>query len=325
MGAEMNTTYHSDFGGLWTDRTDAASEIDARYSRGDITMDQHYLLRNWIANGYVILEGAVDRNLCDELADELKTIFLNGSDTVLYQRPLSGSGDAQTVPKGLQPQQMRLVDMYGSSRLAARVLMSPVIVDFLSLIFESAPLCFQGLTFEQGSGQGLHQDTAYVVVDKPLELAASWIALEDIREGSGELMYVEGSHRLPEWKFGGASKHWNAAEHGSEDHDEWARYLIRKSEEMGLQKKTFRPSKGDVLIWSADLVHGGSPIGDPSLTRRSIVGHYCPVDRTPHYFAHRPNRTKVAFEGGYFSSYYYDPPLAAEASTRRTRWWHRRN
>jgi ectoine hydroxylase-related dioxygenase (phytanoyl-CoA dioxygenase family) len=32
--------------------------------------------------------------------------------------------------------------------------------------------------------------------------------------------------------------------------------------------------KGDVLIWHANLVHGGAPILNPALTRKSMVVHY---------------------------------------------------
>ena len=54
-----------------------------------------------------------------------------------------------------------------------------------------------------GSEQGLHRDTAFVVVDPPMSLVAAWIALEDVAAGSGELTYVPGSHRLPEYLFSG--------------------------------------------------------------------------------------------------------------------------
>lgn len=307
METSSTPRFHSDFGGLWTDREDAHSELQRRVRDGSIDQDQEYLLRQWMANGYVILEGAVDDKLCARLAAELADIFKNGSDVALYQVPEAPPGSGVHVPPGLPAERMRLVDMYGFSRLAAEVLMAPAVESFLRLIFEDDPLCFQGLTFEQGSGQGLHQDTAYVVVDRPLELAATWVALEDIREGSGELMYVEGSHRLPDWKFGGDSKHWDPMVHGDETHTEWSQWLVRKSEEMGLERKIFRPSRGDVLVWSADLVHGGSPVGDRSLSRRSIVGHYCPASRTPHYFSYMPDRqSKMPFHSGFFSSAYFD-------------------
>lgn len=180
METSSTPRFHSDFGGLWTDREDSHSELQRRVRDGSIDQDQEYLVRQWMANGYVILEGAVDEKLCARLADELADIFKNGSDVALYQVPEAPPGSGAHVPPGLPAERMRLVDMYGFSRLAAEVLMAP------------AAESFQGLTFEQGSGQGLHQDTAYVVVDRPLELAATWVALEDIREGSGELMYVEG-------------------------------------------------------------------------------------------------------------------------------------
>jgi len=307
METSSTPRFHSEFGGLWTDREDAEVELQRRIQSGSVTQDQEYLLRQWMANGYVILEGAVDDKLCARLAGELEDIFTNGSDIALYQVPEAPPGTGSHVPPGLPAERMRLVDMYGFSRLAAEVLMAPALSGFLKLIFDEDPLCFQGLTFEQGSGQGLHQDTAYVVVDKPLELAATWVALEDIREGSGELMYVEGSHRLPDWKFGGNSKHWDPMIHGDDTHTEWAHWLVRKSEELGLQKKIFRPKRGDVLVWSADLVHGGSPVGDRTLSRRSIVGHYCPASRTPHYFSYMPEQqTKMPFATGFFSSAYFD-------------------
>jgi ectoine hydroxylase-related dioxygenase (phytanoyl-CoA dioxygenase family) len=153
----------------------------------------------------------------------------------------------------------------------------------------------------------MHQDTAYVVVDSPLELVALWTALEDVQAGSGELQYYEGSHRLPEFLFGGAHKHWDPARDGREQHDEWARLLHENSQRLELPLRKFRPKKGDTLIWSADLAHGGAPVVDRSLTRRSQVGHYCPHGVSPNYFNFRPDRRdQVQVDGGWISSEYYD-------------------
>ena len=41
-----------------------------------------------------------------------------------------------------------------------------------------------------------------------------------------------------------------------------------------LKKETLLIKKGDVLIWHASLVHGGDPIINPELTRKSFVCHY---------------------------------------------------
>ena len=93
---------------------------------------------------------------------------------------------------------------------------SPQIGRFLEEVFGDKALAFQSLHFEVGSTQEIHQDTAYVVVDhEPLKLIASWIALEDIEPGSGELIYYVGGHRIPEYIYAdGASKHFDVVRDG---------------------------------------------------------------------------------------------------------------
>ena len=130
--------------------------------------------------------------------------------------------------------------------------------------------------------------------------------LEDIRPGSGELMYFAGSHRLPEYLFGGKYKHWNVKRDGDEQHAEWRELMYTNAERMSLEQTTFLPKKGDVLIWSADLAHGGSRVTDPSLTRKSLVGHYCPSRVEPLYFRLQPDRRgKQSFDGCLYASQYY--------------------
>ena len=46
-----------------------------------------------------------------------------------------------------------------------------------------------------------------------------------------------------------------------------------RREELEVQRFTCR--RGDVFIWHAGLLHGGSPIDDAQQTRRSFVVHYC--------------------------------------------------
>jgi phytanoyl-CoA hydroxylase len=164
----------------------------------------------------------------------------------------------------------------------------PALAAFLQFIVNNNPFLFHSLIFDQGSQQDLHQDTAYVVVDHPLELAACWIALEDIQHGSGELMYVPDSHRVPDWNFGGDRKHWVATEDGKEPHDDCARHLTQHAKDSEYGVQYFLPKKGDILAWHADLAHGGAPVKNPGLTRQSLVGHFCPQGRKPHFSRHLP-------------------------------------
>ena len=47
---------------------------------------------------------------------------------------------------------------------------------------------------------------------------------------------------------------------GDEPHDRWSRWLREEGERRGLELQTFRAKKGDILIWHADLAHGGLPM-----------------------------------------------------------------
>ncbi len=303
--ASAGSETFSQFGGLWTDRTDARDELARRTAAGAVSAEDAERIAEWMANGYVVLPGAVDPGACDALSEEIARMWRDGAADVLMQTP--GQHPGSPITPGTTPVQNRVVDIHAVRQVALPVLFAEAIVHFLGLVFERPPLLFQSLTFERGSEQGIHQDTAYVVVHPPLELAASWTALEDVVPGSGELRYYEGSHRLPEYLFSGEYKHWNPPRDGTDQHNEWLRSLHTKSDQLGLPMRTFVAKKGDVLIWAADLAHGGAPVQDPTLTRRSIVGHYCPIDDRPNYFTYRDDRrTIVEVPGGHYSSEYYD-------------------
>ena len=143
----------------------------------------------------------------------------------------------------------------------------------------------------------MHQDTAYVILRSPLEFVGCWIALEDVTEGSGELMYYEGSHRISEYLWGGKCR---AMPLNVIDQSEYLKSLHTKSRAMKLPLRRHCPKKGDVLLWHADLVHGGAKITVPGRTRSSFVVHFCPFDNDPAWFAWTRHSGKARHaSGGY--------------------------
>lgn len=294
--------YFSKYGGLWVDRSDFRDELRRRVRNGLLTKSEADQVRFFAEKGYLIIPGALSSSGCDRFGQDITTAWQNGDERLLVRI----GGEAKTLTAGSPRVQARVVDSYVYYDSALELLLGDSVSRFLKVIFDDVPLLFQSLSFDVGSEQRMHQDTAYVVVDSPLELAASWIALEDIQEGSGELMYIPGSHRYPDFHFGGKYKHWSAGRDGNEQHEEWARSLNERAKAMGLPVEVFRPRKGDALIWAADLAHGGSPVTDRSLTRRSLVGHYCPNRIDPYYFSFQPDRRgKGRHRNGYYSSSYY--------------------
>jgi ectoine hydroxylase-related dioxygenase (phytanoyl-CoA dioxygenase family) len=71
------------------------------------------------------------------------------------------------------------------------------------------------------------------------------------------------------------------------DYEDVVEEIIRKNH---LEKKVFLAKKGDVFIWHANLIHGGMPIIDHSLTRKSMVIHYYAKDVIKyHEISERPS------------------------------------
>ena len=143
--------------------------------------------------------------------------------------------------------------------------------------------------------------TASPRFDAPLCMVGCWIALEDVRPGSGELSYIVGSHRLEDFPFSTGKKDGIGV--SSEEQRRSLQWVVAESEKRGLPKEVFSAKKGDALIWHADLAHGGRPITDPSLTRQSVVGHLSPlsVGRSAH-----PGSQVRKHGSLYYSSTYYN-------------------
>jgi ectoine hydroxylase-related dioxygenase (phytanoyl-CoA dioxygenase family) len=122
---------------------------------------------------------------------------------------------------------------------------------------------------DYGTQQPLHIDTLYMTPVTDYNLVATWVALEDCHPDAGPLGYVPGSHKIPIYRFSTGSTHVV-----DEEFPQWQEYIRKNVSEYNLKEEIFLPKKGDVFIWHAQLLHGGSPTSNPRLTRKSLVSHY---------------------------------------------------
>jgi ectoine hydroxylase-related dioxygenase (phytanoyl-CoA dioxygenase family) len=190
----------------------------------------------------------------------------------------------------------KLLDLHDVSEAVQAIIFAEPLSRFLHILFQRPALAFQSLGFYYGSQQHLHQDSAFVRVSSPLEFVASWIALEDIQPGSGELEYYPGSHLLPPYLF--ANKQiW--VEYDDPELKRFHDNLHKSASEAGLSIQRFLAKKGDVLIWAPGLMHGGSPVADENLTRKSLVTHYCPADQQPMFAYKGGLRKRKSLLGNY--------------------------
>ena len=100
------------------------------------------------------------------------------------------------------------------------------------------------------------------------------MALEDMTELNGSLIYVPGSHKLPIFDFYDLKLKCAGFDDQFESYTEYEEF-IRKLVEVGdLKTEPLICKKGQALIWAANLIHGGDIIRDPNSTRYSQVTHY---------------------------------------------------
>jgi phytanoyl-CoA hydroxylase len=230
-------------------------------------------------DGAVILHNIISGEVADCIKQEMMAI----DEKSHYVGFIKGKTVAPSK-ENQQHHRFRFKDLYVNFAPAREAVLAPLLVDVLYEIAGEPVLAFQSLGFTRGSGLRVHRDSNFLVVDKPEAVLGVWLALEDIEEGSGELVYYPGSHLFPPYNFSEGSLHRVKGGQKSYNNDGYVDWLNQKISENHLEEKRFLARKGDCLIWHADVVHAGSPVTRPEATRYSFATHFCPLSARPNYF-----------------------------------------
>jgi phytanoyl-CoA hydroxylase len=252
----------------------AAERATAAFTRRepDLTPEMR---RHWEERGYLVLPGfysdaeldAAERVLHRAWKENEPRIVVD--DLTTNQRMLL----MEVSEEARRDHRFKVNDLFLEHqeirRLALNSRLTPIVRELLGQV----PVICNSLNFQLGSSQPDHVDALYMTPQTPGQLVASWVALEDCHPDSGPLRYFPGSHKIPPYIFsnGGYTSI-------PKEMDQWRAYMAEHVEKMGLAPEVFLARRGDVFIWSAYLLHGGSHIVDPARTRRSIVFHYLSVD-----------------------------------------------
>jgi len=275
---------------------------------------------DFLRDGVVILPQVMNPDLLDRYDADLNELPVLAETSLLhgmigvdgkaehYQarvlRNLTSLGvtDFRQAPPGL-----KLNDLHRYFSSARALAFSAPIIQFLDELFGSEPGLIQSLTFWKSSEQALHQDFSYVHHHHRLgHLAAAWIPLEDIHPDSGPLVYYKGSHLLTDQQFfdWGGGNILAGRDCDNQTAINYGIYLEKLIQSQGWEPSVFLPRRGDLLIWHGALIHGGTPMRNPALTRRSYVCHYTAAA------AHRAMAPYRVGEGLDFSEPPSLPPVA---------------
>ena len=172
------------------------------------------------------------------------------------------------------------------------LLLSSELLKLLDIYFDKKTALNSCIYFEEGSQQCIHRDTPYFW-SQPYsgEFVGVWFALEDTNTQNGKLEYYPYGHKINIDQIELSNK--NIDKETYKLFDLYGEEIERSCKENKLNIESPDVQKGDVIIWHANLPHGGSIINDKSLTRHSIVAHYLPeggfVQKIDNFFGRSGN------------------------------------
>jgi ectoine hydroxylase-related dioxygenase (phytanoyl-CoA dioxygenase family) len=240
----------------WLDAPDAPQALENAPDFKQFPPEIQEQLRCFVTDGFMVLKGFFSDKEIKEHNDHLDRLIADGTIHTNY------SG-------------MKMMDVWKvSEKVKNDFFHRPELLDILRFIFGKKVIPFQTIHFVKGSEQKAHSDSIHMSTYPPGYLLAAWTAMEEIGMDQGPVFYYPGSHRWPyvsceDYKSG--NTRWTLGEKSYAKYEDYIGGLIASS---GIKPKYFTASPGDVLIWHANLIHGGSHMKDKSRTRRSMVGHY---------------------------------------------------
>ena len=218
-------------------------------------------------DGYVIFDPGIEESVIDGAVSEIQAEFrTEGSlerTARRARRALGGRGRTLS-----HRDEIRVQDAWVISESVKRIALAPRVLELLRSAYEREPLAFQTINFRVGSQQRPHSDAMHFNSEPPGLMCGVWVALEDIDDARGPLIYYPGSHRLAEVTMG------EVFESGLPPGADYEDFVDQLIEREGMEARTATIRKGQALLWASNLLHGGAPQTDPSLTRWSQVTHY---------------------------------------------------
>lgn len=238
----------------WLDKSGWESEFESRFSSYSMNEKLKPQLRSWPEKGYLVLESFYDNQRIDDVLFEINYLCSENKIAFDFRK--------------------RVTDGHLKATKLNALLNDKELLKIFNFLLGRNVNLFQSLYFNHGTEQKAHSDFYHMSTEPYGCIIAAWIALEDISNDSGPLLYYPGSHRLPvlmNEHFNSGNGKFTISKDIYRNYETEVGDSIRKNI---LKPESFLAKKGDILIWHGNLLHGGNPIQNPESTRKSVVGHY---------------------------------------------------
>ena len=239
----------------WVDVPGIAGTLPQNPDFQEFSKEEQSQILNFIENGFLILKRFYSEEEVETINAEVERLLAEHKTDFNYtgKKIMDAFRFSEVIDKGC----------FKNERL----------LQLLQFLMGKKVIPFQTINFIQGSEQRAHSDSNRMTTQPPGYLIATWTALEKVHDGNGPLFYYPGSHRLPyltTQDYDSGNTRFFLGESNRKYEDKVAEVLS----ENCFEKQYFHAEKGDVLVWHANLLHGGEPITQPGATRKSMVAHY---------------------------------------------------
>jgi ectoine hydroxylase-related dioxygenase (phytanoyl-CoA dioxygenase family) len=194
-------------------------------------------------DGYLVVKSVIDNDTIDRILNE-----------IYEEHPENKNSN-------------RIADAWKEYDIIGYLAFNKTIMNLLYYLYNRKPIPFQTINFYLGTEQKIHSDQIHFCSNPKNFMCGVWIALEDVSKDSGPLIYYPKSHNLPFYTM----QHLKIK---PGNYSEYEKKIEQKINKFNLSPKYGNIKKGDIIIWHANLIHGGSKRNNMDLTRKSVVIHY---------------------------------------------------
>ncbi len=240
----------------WLDQSDALKKLAQHPDFQKFSEKNQAAIRHFVDEGYLVLENFYTEKEVADLNLEIENLLKSGKATFNYT-----GRKIMELPK--------ISDMAD-----CQFFKNQELLQLLGFLLGRKVVPFHSINFIKGSEQRAHSDSIHMTTAPEGFLIATWTALEATSSENGALIIYPKSHRLPYLMTPDYDSGNTFLTIGNDSNAKYEDKIEEILQENHFEKRYFNAKPGDVLIWHANLIHGGGAIGNPNLTRKSMVNHY---------------------------------------------------
>jgi phytanoyl-CoA hydroxylase len=275
----------------WFDQPGALEKVAALRGANLISADEETLLRQFVVDGYFVLENTIDESewhLLDEYNHDLNAVWSDGvvrdglqvsglrvdgrkRDPIAHAELLSWPLEKRLHLRDSET--WRIHYFQAHTRPGLGLARARKLVRLSTLLLDRDPTLLNLTTYKYSSEVALHQDMWFYHLYPINQLVGVWLACEDVTPETGPLAVYPGSQKAPVWPGFSNYPQTNYRTCPPETHMQIEEYLGEQVKSR--ERVTLPVKKGTGIFLNGLLIHDADKVQKRGVhSRFSIVFHY---------------------------------------------------